>query len=68
MSTSIQPAVLSVRDFTRWANISRAKTYLLIADGSLRTFKLGSRRLIRLCDAEAWLEALQRTGATEASR
>ena len=59
MSEFISPAVMSVREFARWAGISRAKTYLLITDRSLRTFKLGSRRLIRVADAQAWLASLQ---------
>jgi len=68
MSAPLQPAVMSVAQFTRWACISRAKTYMLISDGSLRTFKLGSRRLIRVADAETWLANLHSEGLGQISQ
>lgn len=59
MSVQIQPAVMTIQQFTHWACVSRAKVYLLMNDGALPSFKLGARRLIRVADAEAWLAGLQ---------
>ena len=51
------PAVMTVKDFTIWARISRTRAYELIQSGELLSFKVGARRLIRRADAEAWLNA-----------
>lgn len=48
---------MTIRDFTQWAGVCRTKTYELIGSGRLRTFKVGARRLIRVTDAQAWLDA-----------
>lgn len=50
-------AVFTIPNFVDWSNVSRTKTYALIASGELRSFKLGARRLIRRDDAIAWLNA-----------
>lgn len=49
---------LSVAEFARWSGISRSKTYELIGAGSLKSIKVGRRRLIRMSDAMAWLARL----------
>jgi excisionase family DNA binding protein len=43
----------------RAAGISRTKLYEAISSGDLRTFKLGSRRLIRVQALEEWLRSFE---------
>ena len=52
---------LSVRRFCKDYGISRTKTYAEIKGGRLKMKKLGTRSLIRVADAEAWLAALPPT-------
>lgn len=52
----IQPGALSVPAFCAWAGVSPAWTWRLISSGQLRSVKRGSRRLIPMEDAQAWLE------------
>ena len=59
MSAQIKPAVMTIKQFTRWSCLSRAKVYLLMGEGAFPTLKVGSRRLIRVTDAEAWLASLE---------
>ncbi len=49
---------LPIPDFCRWAGISRTRTFAEIKAGRLIAKKCGKRRLIRLADAEAWLNSL----------
>lgn len=49
---------LSVKEFTHAYGISRSKVYELLKSGALTAVKAGRRTLIRLSDAEAWLNAL----------
>jgi excisionase family DNA binding protein len=48
---------LSVPSAAQMAGISRSKLYQFLHGGSLRSFKLGGRRLILRKDLEAFLEA-----------
>jgi len=40
------------------AGIGRTKLYEILAANELVSIKLGSRRLIRVADLEAWLQSL----------
>lgn len=53
----MQRAALSVIEASRSASLGRSTLYQAIAEGRLRTLKIGNRRLIRPCDLSAWLEA-----------
>lgn len=59
MPDTIQPAVMTIHDFSRWARLGRTRIYEEINSGALKCFKLGRRTLIRRVDAEAWLDRLQ---------
>lgn len=39
-------------------SLGRTKLFALLATGELKSFKLGSRRLIRVSDIEAFLDGL----------
>lgn len=64
MVTNNSPALMqkraySVTEFCRTFNVSRTKTFRLLADGTLTRLKLGSKTLIRVDEAEAWFASLQ---------
>jgi excisionase family DNA binding protein len=46
----------TVHDFCRWSGIGRSKTYDLIAAGELPILKVGTKTLIRVDDAKAFLD------------
>lgn len=46
---------LSIEGFARASSLGRSFIYEAIADGRLRTVKVGRRRLIMRADAEAFL-------------
>ena len=48
----------TIHEFGRAFKIGRTKTWQLIRDGQLRAVSVGSKRLIRADDAEAWLAGL----------
>lgn len=52
-----EPGALTVPAFCKWAGVSPAWTWRLIAEGKLGSVKRGKRRLIPMADARAWLEA-----------
>lgn len=58
MRTLTQPALMSISAFCAWASLGRTKVYEEIGAGRLKTIKVGSRRLVALADANAWLEQL----------
>lgn len=53
--------LLTLRDFSERYSISRASIYRQVSDGRLRLTKLGTRSLVDVEDAEAWLAALPRS-------
>lgn len=63
MNSNPQPAVtmapiaLSVPQAIAMTNLSRPHIYRSIRDGSLKTMKIGRRRLIRPDDLNAWMAA-----------
>jgi excisionase family DNA binding protein len=56
--TPIEPEVLSVEDFCAFADVGKTMVYKLIAAGTLKTRRLGRRRLILLADAREFLQSL----------
>jgi len=49
---------VSPAEAARMAGIGRTKLYEILAANELVSIKLGSRRLIRVADLEAWLQSL----------
>ena len=49
----------SISEFCKIYNVSRSKTFRLLADGTLTRLKLGTKTLIRVEDAEAWFRSLE---------
>ncbi len=56
---------LSVDEAAEAAGVGRDLVYRAINDGSLKTAKIGKRRLIRIADLDSWLD-LAVTRTTEA--
>jgi excisionase family DNA binding protein len=48
--------LLTVEELIRWLRLGRTRTHELLRSGSIPSYKLGRRRLIRRRDVEAWLE------------
>jgi hypothetical protein len=46
-------------EFCDWAGISRVTAYKLIAEGQLKTVKVGGSRKVTGADAIAWRDALR---------
>jgi excisionase family DNA binding protein len=57
-SQMIRPLAVSPSEAARMAGIGRTKLYQVLAANQLVSIKLGSRRLIRVADLEAWLDNL----------
>ena len=53
-----RPIAVSPAEAARMAGIGRTKLYEIMGANELASIKLGSRRLIRVSDIEAWLERL----------
>ena len=53
----IQPLAYTVPALCAAAGIGRSRLYEDVAAGRLRTFKLGTRTLIRAEDARRWLDS-----------
>lgn len=54
---NIEPGALSVDGFCKWAGVSPAWAWKLIAEKQIGSVKRGRRRMIPMVDAKAWLEA-----------
>ncbi len=48
--------IMTIEEVREWLGIGRTKLFSLLLSGDLPSFKIGTRRLIRRADAEAWLE------------
>ena len=55
---SIRMAV-SPSEGAAMAGLGRTKFYELISSGDLPSFKVGTRRLIRISEIEAWMKRLE---------
>ncbi|MGJ3232178.1 MAG: helix-turn-helix domain-containing protein [Oceanicaulis sp.] len=62
MSQTIEARAFSVMEAAQYLGVSRSQVYRLLADGSLKSLKIGARRLVRRDALDALLE-----GAGEAS-
>jgi excisionase family DNA binding protein len=49
---------LTIHEFSQNYKVGRTKIWQLIKDGELKAVSVGSKRLIRADDAEAWLASL----------
>jgi excisionase family DNA binding protein len=59
----LTPLSVSVEDAARIVGYSRSGIYELIAQGDLKAFKLGKRRLILMTELKAWIERAAQAGA-----
>lgn len=57
---SVSPA-----EAAKLAGIGRTKLYEAIADGSLLSFRIGTRRLIRITALDAWLASHEQPDTTK---
>ncbi len=53
-----EPHLYEVREVAETLRISRSKVYLLMNDGDLPSVRIGSRRLVRRGDLEAFITGL----------
>lgn len=51
------PIAVGPMEAARLAGVGRTMLYQAIASGDLRSLKIGRRRLIKLSELEAWLDA-----------
>ncbi|HCE21987.1 MAG TPA: DNA-binding protein [Hyphomonas sp.] len=54
----MRPMAYSVSDVIEMIGIGRTKFYQLVADGEIKTRKIGNRTLVLAADLDAWLAAL----------
>lgn len=57
LAPSMDRLAVSPAEAARIAGIGRTKLYEALGSGSLASFKVGTRRLIRVASLEAWLAA-----------
>ncbi len=55
--SSVERLAVSPAEAARLAGIGRTKLYEALGSGALASFKIGSRRLIRVSSLDAWLAA-----------
>lgn len=60
---TITPLSVSVEEAARLVGHSRSGIYEVIAQGELKAFKLGKRRLILMAELKAWIERAAQAGA-----
>ena len=51
-----RPLAVSPAEAARLIGIGRTKLYQALGSSALPSFRIGTRRLIKLADLEAWLE------------
>lgn len=59
MSSEPPKAALSVNDFCRKFSMGRSKFYQLVAEGRVKTLKLGRKRLVPESEISALLASLE---------
>jgi excisionase family DNA binding protein len=62
-ATIATPISVSVEEAARLVGHSRSGIYEVIAQGELKAFKLGKRRLILMTELKAWIERAAREGS-----
>lgn len=55
----LAPMAVSPGDGAKLAGVGRTKFYQALTSGEVRSFKVGSRRLIRVAEIDAWLARLE---------
>lgn len=55
---AVEPAMLSPEELATYLGCGRTYAYKLIADGAVRSVKLGRLRRVRRADADAFIEDL----------
>lgn len=58
-----QPLSVSVEEAVRLTGYTRSGIYEAMAQGELKAFKLGKRRLILVTELKAWIERAAKTGS-----
>ena len=48
--------LMTVDEVIRWLRLGRTRTNELLRSGSIPSYKLGRRRVVRRADVERWLE------------
>jgi excisionase family DNA binding protein len=56
---------VSPAEAARLAGIGRTKLYEALGTSALPSFKLGSRRLVRIVEIDAWLRRLESTARSD---
>jgi hypothetical protein len=54
----LPPAAMTFAEFLRWSRIGKTSAYREVKSGRLVLRKCGSKSLVLIEDAEAWLQAL----------
>ena len=57
MSQPMEARAFSVMEAAQYLGVSRSQVYRLLADGSLKSLKIGARRLVRRDALDALLES-----------
>lgn len=52
----VQPYALTIDNAARFSGLSRSRIYELMGTGDLKSFKIGSRRMIMLNDMKGFLD------------
>jgi len=60
---ALPPLSVSVEKAARMTGYSRSGIYEVMANGDLKAFKLGKRRLILVAELKAWIERAAKAGA-----
>lgn len=63
-----RPIAASPAEAARLIGIGRTKLYEALSSGVLPSYRVGTRRLIRVADLEAWLEAQPANAGRQAVR
>jgi excisionase family DNA binding protein len=56
LETDERHEVMTVDEVIRWLRLGRTRTNELLRSGSIPSYKIGRRRLVRRTDVEAWLQ------------
>ncbi|MFC7290409.1 helix-turn-helix domain-containing protein [Hirschia litorea] len=60
-----KPIAVAPADAAKIAGIGRTKLYAALSSGELPSFKIGTRRLIRVSAIEAWLASHETASASK---
>lgn len=61
--SALPPLSISVEEAARMTGYSRSGIYEVMAQGELKAFKLGKRRLILVTELKNWIERAAKAGA-----